>query len=116
MSRTRCCKALGRLLSVLLAVAMLVPLPMVLVPDVQAITQAEIDMILAKEAAAYESRGKRLGELNLELAGDEIVVHSSPVSDITRVRRITGYLSNQNNFNDAKRSELRDRAKHCSCS
>ena len=82
----------------------------------EGITQAEIDMILAKEAAAYESRGKRLGELNLELAGDEIVVHSSPVSNITRVRRITGYLSNQNNYNDAKRSELRDRAKHCSCS
>ena len=82
----------------------------------EGITQAEIDMILAKEAAAYEARGKRLGELNLELAGDEIVVHSSPVSDITRVRRITGYLSNQNNFNDAKRDELRDRVKHCSCS
>lgn len=82
----------------------------------EGISQEEIDMILAKEAQAYESRGKRLGELNLELAGDEIVVHSSPVSDITRVRRITGYLSNQNNFNDAKRGELRDRAKHCSCS
>ena len=82
----------------------------------EGISQAEIDTILAKEAAAYEARGKRLGELNLELAGDEIVVHSSPVSHITRVRRITGYLSNQDNFNDAKRGELRDRAKHCACS
>ena len=80
------------------------------------ISQEEIAMIMAREAEAYEARGKRLGELTLELAGDEIVIHSSPVSDITRVRRITGYLSNQNNFNDAKRGELRDRAKHCSCS
>lgn len=81
----------------------------------EGITQQEIDMILAEETRAYESRGKCLGELNLELSGNEIIIHSSPVSNITRVRRITGYLSNQNNFNDAKRSELRDRVKHVSC-
>lgn len=29
-----------------------------------------------------------------------------------RVRRITGYLSHVNRFNNAKRCELRDRVKH----
>lgn len=85
----------------------------------EGISQQEIDMIMAEEIKMYEEQGKHLGELNLELAGGEIVVHSAPVSNITRVRRITGYLSNQNNFNDAKRGELRDRTTHmkigCGC-
>ncbi|MCL6613076.1 MAG: anaerobic ribonucleoside-triphosphate reductase [Firmicutes bacterium] len=34
-------------------------------------------------------------------------------SDIRRVRRITGYLSTVDRFNDAKRAELRDRRPHC---
>lgn len=79
------------------------------------ISQQEIDMIMAEEARMYEAEGKQLGELTLELAGEEIVIHSAPISNITRVRRITGYLSNQNNFNDAKRAELRDRVKHVGC-
>ncbi len=33
--------------------------------------------------------------------------------DIRRVRRITGYLSTVDRFNDAKRAELRDRRAHC---
>lgn len=82
----------------------------------EGISQQEIDMIMAEEARMYEAEGKQLGELTLELAGEEIVIHSAPVSNITRVRRITGYLSNQNNFNDAKRAELRDRVKHVGCS
>ena len=46
MPKTRRFAALlGRMLSVLLALAMLVPLPMVMVPDVMAVTQAEIDSI-----------------------------------------------------------------------
>ena len=31
---------------------------------------------------------------------------------INRIRRITGYFSNVENFNDAKKSELRDRVVH----
>ena len=33
--------------------------------------------------------------------------------DIRRVRRITGYLSTADRFNDAKKAELRDRKAHC---
>ena len=33
-------------------------------------------------------------------------------SPITRIRRVSGYLSSDKNFNDAKKAELRDRVKH----
>ena len=72
--------------------------------------QAE-DIIMA-EAERYLAEGKFLGEISLEVDGDEIVVRSSPASTIKRVRRITGYLSDENNFNDAKRAELKDRVEH----
>lgn len=32
--------------------------------------------------------------------------------DFQRIRRITGYLSEEKNFNDGKRAELKDRVKH----
>ena len=44
------------------------------------------------------------------IIGDECpVCHSA---EIRRVRRITGYLSTVDRFNDAKKSELRDRVVH----
>jgi ribonucleoside-triphosphate reductase len=33
-------------------------------------------------------------------------------TQIRRIRRITGYLSTVDRFNDAKQAELRDRVKH----
>jgi ribonucleoside-triphosphate reductase len=33
-------------------------------------------------------------------------------SAIRRIRRITGYLSTEDRFNDAKKAELHDRTKH----
>ncbi|MBE6972397.1 MAG: peptidase M23 [Ruminococcaceae bacterium] len=45
--RNGCTALLGRILSVLLALAMLMPLPMVISPDVMAVTQAEIDSLKA---------------------------------------------------------------------
>lgn len=45
--KNRCAVLLGRVLSVLLALAMLLPLPMVISPDVMAVTQAEIDSLKA---------------------------------------------------------------------
>ncbi len=76
------------------------------------ISQKEADVILAEEKAAYQKRGQELAEMRLELDGEEIIVKSRPKSNISRVRRITGYLSSQNNFNDAKKRELADRRAH----
>ncbi len=43
---------------------------------------------------------------------EEAEVVSKPIPNIKRLRRITGYLSEIENFNLAKRSEERDRIKH----
>ena len=68
-----------------------------------------------KEAAEYvnmmKSPEKRLVELDIKIKDDDVLL--TPHYDtIVRVRRITGYLSNVNNFNAAKKSEASDRVKH----
>lgn len=68
-----------------------------------------------KEAAEYvnmmKSPEKRLVELDIKIKDDDVLL--TPHYDtIVRVRRITGYLSNVNNFNAAKKSEQSDRVKH----
>jgi ribonucleoside-triphosphate reductase len=42
----------------------------------------------------------------------EICPKCSSAGHISRIRRITGYLSNLNNFNDSKRAEERNRKVH----
>ena len=71
--------------------------------------------ISEKEAAAYinmmKSPEKRLVELDIKIKDDDVIL--TPHYDtIVRVRRITGYLSNVNNFNSAKKHEASDRVKH----
>lgn len=71
--------------------------------------------ISEKEATAYinmmKSPEKRLAELDVKIKDDDVIL--TPHYDtIVRVRRITGYLSNVNNFNAAKKSEQSDRVKH----
>ena len=69
--------------------------------------------ISLKEAKAYLAGVDRanLIELELELDGD-FVITKPKYNTIKRVRRITGYLSDVNNFNPAKRAEEQDRVKH----
>lgn len=55
----------------------------------------------------------RLASIEIKLSADKSDVELHPVYDtINRVRRITGYLSTIPKFNDAKRSEERDRVSH----
>lgn len=55
----------------------------------------------------------KLTHLGITLSDDEKSVELQPVYDtITRVRRITGYLSTIPKFNDAKRAEERARIAH----
>lgn len=77
-----------------------------------ALTQNEIACFVAEEKRLWESRSKKLGQLELNIDGDEIIVKATEKSPIRRVRRITGYLSSIDNFNDAKTSECNDRARH----
>ena len=55
-------------------------------------------------------KGIAYAEINLDSVDVIIQIHEK--SPIRRVRRITGYLSEVGNFNDAKRAELYDRTIH----
>ena len=54
-----------------------------------------------------------IDSLTIEVDGDfvNLTYHKHPIP-FSRIRRITGYLTNMNRANDAKRSEISDRVKH----
>ena len=72
----------------------------------------EIAHFVAEEKHLWENKHKKLGQLELSLNGEEVIVKATEKSPICRVRRITGYLSAIDNFNDAKVAECKDRATH----
>lgn len=76
------------------------------------ISSDEVTQLVTEEKSRWENRHKMLGEVKLVLEGDEILVHAVERSPIRRVRRITGYLSSIDNFNDAKVAECKDRTNH----
>jgi Oxygen-sensitive ribonucleoside-triphosphate reductase len=77
-----------------------------------AISKDELLIYVDQEKDIYEKKGKILGGMEVMINGDEVEIKSNEKSPIQRVRRITGYLSNANNFNDAKRAELKARVAH----
>lgn len=77
------------------------------------IPKEEVQALIEEEKARYEKEGKRLGSVKIGVDEEGyLYVSSQPATNITRVRRITGYLSNENNFNAAKQAELSDRSSH----
>ncbi len=76
------------------------------------LTNEEILLFVAEEKRLWESNNKKLGQLELGLDGEEVIVKGTEKSPIRRVRRITGYLSSIDNFNEAKVAECTERAKH----
>lgn len=76
------------------------------------ITSEEVTQLVVEEKRLWENQNKKLAEVKLVVEGDEIIVHAVERSPIRRVRRITGYLSSIDNFNDAKAAECKDRANH----
>ena len=76
------------------------------------LTQKEIELLVDQEIAEWEKQGKKIAKIELVIDGDEVIVKADEKSNIRRVRRITGYLSNIENFNDAKRAECKDRVVH----
>ena len=50
-----------------------------------------------------------ISKIELTIDGEEIIIKTTELSHITRTRRITGYLSTEDRFNDAKLAELHDR-------
>lgn len=76
------------------------------------ITVEEIQAIVDEELQLWNNKGKALAQVHLSLEDQEIVVKAIERSPIKRVRRITGYLSTEDRFNNAKQSELSDRRAH----
>lgn len=77
------------------------------------LTSDEVIHIVDGERKLWKEAGKEIAKIVLELEdGDIIKITSTEKSPIRRVRRITGYLSDVENFNDAKQAELSQRYKH----
>ena len=79
------------------------------------ITEKFKNDIIAEEVNYWQSKDKEVGEVRISKDKDndaKVVIASLPKQKIKRVRRITGYLSAVEKFNDAKRAELNDRAVH----
>ena len=79
------------------------------------ITEKFKNDIIAEEVHYWQSQDKEVGEVRISKDKDndaKVVIASLPKQKIKRIRRITGYLSAVENFNDAKRVELNDRAVH----
>ncbi len=77
-----------------------------------AMTREEAAAYVSEELAIWKTRGKALGKVLLDVDGDEVIIKAIEKSPIRRIRRITGYLSEQHNFNDAKQAELKERLVH----
>lgn len=76
------------------------------------LSREEINQFIAEEQQLWISRNKTLGQVELRIEQDEVIVKATEKSPIRRVRRITGYLSSITNFNDAKVAECSDRTQH----
>jgi anaerobic ribonucleoside-triphosphate reductase activating protein len=76
------------------------------------LTNEEIAHFVTEEKRLWDAQHKKIGLLELGVDGEEVVVKTTERSPIRRVRRITGYLSSIDNFNDAKVAECHARTKH----
>jgi hypothetical protein len=76
------------------------------------LSREEIIHLVAEEKRIWETRNKQIGLLELAIDGEEVVIKATEKSPIRRVRRITGYLSVIDNFNNAKAAECNDRVQH----
>ena len=73
----------------------------------------ELDMVVTEELALFKEKGIALASVSISTDNEGmLVIEAKEKSPIRRVRRITGYLSNQENFSDAKASELLARRDH----
>ena len=76
----------------------------------------EVEGIVRTEIIAWQEKGKKLAKVEINIyRGKSLEINSTEAAkkgQIKRVRRITGYLSNVENFNDSKKAECRDRLVH----
>lgn len=72
-----------------------------------------VNAIVKEETERLAAKGKEVTTIEIvEVSPEELEVKTTAKSNIKRVRRITGYLSTIEKFNDAKQNELADRVVH----
>jgi len=84
----------------------------VLVEMPEAMPVEEVEAYVKEEIDLWKAKGKELAKVMIAVEGEEVVIKAIEKSPIRRIRRITGYLSESLNFNDAKRAELAERINH----
>lgn len=77
-----------------------------------ALSGEEVAALVDSEINLWQRRNKLLSAVELSLDGESVIIRSVEKSPVRRVRRITGYLSTVDQFNDAKRAECQDREFH----
>jgi anaerobic ribonucleoside-triphosphate reductase len=75
-------------------------------------TSEEAAKYAAEEIGLWRDKGKTLDRVDIQADGGYVIVKGQEKSPIRRIRRITGYLSEVHNFNDAKQAELAQRQVH----
>lgn len=88
-----------------------------LIDGITVITQEGIEEeqlidIVQEERKLWAAENKKIAKIELRIDGNDIVVKSTERSPIRRIRRITGYLSTIERFNDGKVAELKGRVVH----
>lgn len=76
------------------------------------ISEAEARKYAEAEMQRWRAQGKVPASIDLALDGEEVIITAVEKSPIRRIRRITGYLSTVDRFNDAKLAELKSRVRH----
>lgn len=71
-----------------------------------------IEQEVANERVIWLAKNKVLAKMTFAVDGDEIVIEAKERSPISRIRRLTGYLSKFDNFNEAKKAEAIARRPH----
>lgn len=87
------------------------------IDNILILSEIEIELKKLKKIVKVEKtkipNGLYLGKIKITKINEtEAEIESQPYSDIKRLRRITGYLSTLDNFNNAKKHEVRDRIRH----
>lgn len=85
-----------------------------------AIEIEKVTEIVLEEIGLWKAKGNVLVRISITIDTEDreqLIVKAYPL--IRRVRRITGYLSDKDNFNEAKQDELSSRYQHirsgCRC-
>lgn len=74
---------------------------------------SELDLLVQEEIDLWKAKHKELHTMEISLTPEgELEIKATEKSPIRRIRRITGYLSTEDRFGDAKKQELLDRRDH----